>query len=85
MKAYKHSEETRLSLLEQSINNINETMKRFEKRFDTLENKIDSGFVSVNKRIDEVNNRIWKNFYWLVSACSTITFFIVKYSPNFIK
>lgn len=37
-----YSDETRIALLEQSINNINNTLNRFEKRFDQLDAKIDS-------------------------------------------
>ena len=37
-----YSDEVRLALLEQSINNINDTLIRFEKRFDQLDMKIDS-------------------------------------------
>lgn len=35
-----HSIDTRVALLEQSINNINDTMVRFEKRFDKVDNLI---------------------------------------------
>ena len=85
MKAYKHTDDTRLALLEQSIININDTLKRFEKRFDSLENKIDSGFGEINKKFDAVNNRIWSNFFWIIGATTTVTFFLIKYSPHFIK
>lgn len=37
-----YSNDVRLALLEQSINNINNTLIRFEKRFDQLDTKIDS-------------------------------------------
>jgi hypothetical protein len=37
-----YSDDVRLALLEQSINNINDTLVRFEKRFDQLDAKIDS-------------------------------------------
>jgi len=37
-----YSDDVRLALLEQSINNINDTLIRFEKRFDQLDYKIDS-------------------------------------------
>jgi septal ring factor EnvC (AmiA/AmiB activator) len=37
---HQHSEETRLALLEQSINNINNTLVRFEKRFDQIDAQI---------------------------------------------
>jgi hypothetical protein len=39
-----YSDDVRLALLEQSINNINNTLMRFEKRFDQIDNKIDSQF-----------------------------------------
>lgn len=45
MKSQKHmSEDTRIALLEQSINHINETLIRFEKRFDTLDSDIKSNY-----------------------------------------
>ena len=37
-----YSEETRIALLEQSINNINDTLIRFEKRFDQIDSKFSS-------------------------------------------
>lgn len=37
-----YSDDVRLALLEQSVNNINDTLNRFEKRFDQLDSKIDS-------------------------------------------
>lgn len=37
-----YSNDVRLALLEQSIVNINDTLVRFEKRFDQLDTKIDS-------------------------------------------
>jgi uncharacterized coiled-coil protein SlyX len=36
-----YSDDVRLALLEQSINNINSTLVRFEKRFDQIDAKID--------------------------------------------
>lgn len=40
-----YSDDVRLALLEQSINNINDTLIRFEKRFDELDTKIDSNHI----------------------------------------
>ncbi len=60
MKSHKdnhHSEDTRIALLEQSINNINETLIRFEKRFDQLDAKIES-----------INNRLWSIFRWTIGG-----------------
>lgn len=42
-----------LALLEQSINHINETLKRFDKRFDVMEAKM-----------DKMDSRIDSNFKW---------------------
>lgn len=39
-----YSDDVRLALLEQAINNINNTLVRFEKRFDQIDAKIDSHF-----------------------------------------
>ena len=36
-----YSDDVRLALLEQSINNINDTLVRFEKRFDQIDVKFD--------------------------------------------
>ncbi len=94
MKAYKHTDDTRLALLEQSINNINDTLKSFEKRFDKLDSKLDNLEIGNNvfmsyKKVDsgfkDFNNRLWSNFLWTISATTTVTFFLIKYSPHFIK
>ena len=60
--------ETRVSLLEQSIENINQTLIR-------LENKIDNGFEKQDKRmdkieqkIDKVESRIWQLFFSGIGA-----------------
>lgn len=36
-----YSDDVRLALLEQSINNINNTLLRFEKRFDQIDSRFD--------------------------------------------
>jgi hypothetical protein len=65
MKAYKHevtmTEETRLALLEQSIEHISETLHRLDKRFDKLESKI-----------DEVQLKAYVQFRWLIGALLTL-------------
>lgn len=85
MKTYKHTDDTRLALLEQSINNINDTLKSFEKRFDKLDNKLDNLEKKVDSGFKDFNNRLWSNFLWTISATTAITFFLIKYSPHFIK
>lgn len=49
-----YSEEVRLALLEQSINNINNTMLRFEKTFE----KIDRTFERIDKKFDQIENEL---------------------------
>ena len=81
MKAHKnedHSEETRISLLEQSINHINETLIRFEKRFD----KMDSRFDKVDASIEKVRDVSWSQFRWLLA---TILGLILTVSGIFLK
>ena len=57
MQNNRTSNDTRLALLEQSINHINETLIRFEKRFDNLDQKIDT-FHSLS----------WSQFKWLMGT-----------------
>ena len=54
-----YSDDVRLALLEQSINNINDTLVRFEKRFDNNDNEFKS--IQLEMRSD---------FRWLVSIFS---------------
>lgn len=72
MKAHKHTDDTRLALLEQSITNINDTMQRMEKRFDKLEAKIDTVSTEMKQGFKDCNNRIWSNFYWNLAALTTL-------------
>ena len=76
MKAHKydgHNEDTRIALLEQSIGHINETLIRFEKRFD----KIDGKF-------DKIDDTIWKNFFWTLAAfVATITSLLAVMARGF--
>jgi uncharacterized coiled-coil protein SlyX len=45
----KNNHDVRIALLEQSISNINETMIRFEKRFDRIDEKLDK----ITKNFDD--------------------------------
>jgi hypothetical protein len=51
-----YSDEVRLALLEQSINNINTTLIRFEKRFDQLD-----------ERYNQMESSIKVDIRWLFS------------------
>jgi hypothetical protein len=67
MKAHKQTDDTRLALLEQSIGHINQTLQRIEKRFDKIDNGLDSIEKNINQGFKEVNNRIWRNFYFMLA------------------
>ncbi len=57
------SEDTRLALLEQSIEHLNATLQRFEKRFD----HIDAKFDHIDAKFEKLDSRIDSNFKWLLS------------------
>lgn len=55
-----YSDEVRLALLEQSINNINDTMVRFERRFDQIDAKfdhIDSKFNHIDAKFNHIDSK----------------------------
>jgi molecular chaperone GrpE (heat shock protein) len=56
---------TRIARLETTIDNINQTLIRIEKKLDNLEDKTENGF-------NKINNRIWINFYWTIGGFATI-------------
>ncbi len=71
MKAFRAGESmkenTQIALLKQSIEHINETMMRMEKRFDQLdhrfdylEKKMDDGFSKIDKKFDKVDEKLEK-------------------------
>lgn len=72
--------DVRLALLEQSIININETLVRFEKRFDKIDSEIKEFKKELNTKLDKVNekletfnNRLWVNFYWILGTMFTLS------------
>lgn len=74
-----NSQEVRISLLEQSMNHINETLMRIEKRFDRiddrftfLEAKLDKKFDDSDKKLDKFDARLWTNFYWILGTVFTL-------------
>ena len=65
------SEYTRLALLEQSIEHLNATLQRFEKRFDRIDarfEQIDVKFAHVDAKFEKLDSRIDSNFKWLLSV-----------------
>ena len=73
-----YSEDTRLALLEQSIHHINETLMRFEKRFDQIDerfdridgrlDRMDGRLDRMDSRLDNLNLKIDSNFKWLLGV-----------------
>ena len=70
MKAEKlhssYSDDVRLALLEQSIGTINDTMVRFEKRFDKIDTKL-----------DKLNDKINAQLLWLLGIGSTVALSVI--------
>lgn len=75
----KMSDETRIALLEQAINHMNDTLLRIEKRFD----QIDQRFDKIDARIDglaheikqnykDINSRLWSNFLWTIGSMGAL-------------
>jgi hypothetical protein len=69
----KVNQDTRIALLEQSIEHMNSTLNR-------LEMNLSNGFSSTNKRLEEMNtrldkfnDRLWSNFLWILSTQFTLT------------
>jgi len=51
-----YSDDVRLALLEQAVININDTLVRFEKRFD-----------KIDERFDKIDQRMTSDFRWIVT------------------
>jgi hypothetical protein len=64
-----YNDDVRLALLEQSINNINDTLVRFEKRFDQIDSRMDSHF-------KWIMTGIFGTYALIISALVT---FIIKF------
>lgn len=65
-------DDTRLALLEQSIGHINESLLRIEKRFDSVEKRIDVLSDDMKQGFKDVNNRLWTFFFWMVGGYASI-------------
>jgi hypothetical protein len=65
MKAYTNSPDTRIALLEQSIVNINETLKR-------LETKIDNNHKETKEDISKLYLTTWSQFRWILGIIGTM-------------
>ena len=56
---------TKIALLEQSIGHIYETLLRMEKRFDSLESKLES---KIDRGFSECRQLSWSHFRWLLGT-----------------
>ncbi len=68
----KNTAETRVALLEQSIGHISNTLQRIDNRLDRLDDKIMPLDRKMDMRFDQVNDRMWSIFLWLLSAMTGI-------------
>ncbi len=67
---HQYTDQTRLALLEQSINNINNTLIRFEKRFD----KLDVRFDRVDEQLNVIRKESNSDFKWLLTIFGGLIF-----------
>ncbi len=58
-----YSDDVRIALLEKSINIINDTLVRFEKRFDNIDNQ----FKVIDNEFKSIRNEMKSDFRWLVT------------------
>ncbi len=60
MKAHQNHIDTRVALLEQSIDHINETLNRIDSRLGTLDQKMDNNFSFLRKEMNSNSNELRK-------------------------
>ena len=65
MKSYQNTNDTRIALLEQSIININDTLKR-------LETKIDNNHKEMQEQISRLCAQNWSQFRWVIGIIGTV-------------
>lgn len=73
-----YNDDVRLALLEQSIININDTLVRFEKRFDKIDEKftkidekfdrVDNKFDRIEDRFDKIHDQIKSETRWIITV-----------------
>jgi predicted nuclease with TOPRIM domain len=66
-----YSDDVRLALLEQSINNINDTLLRFEKRFDKIDekfDKIDFKFQNLDHKFEVLHSENSSHHRWAITG-----------------
>lgn len=68
---HQYSEDTRLALLEKSINTINDTMVRFEKKFDKIDEKFDKLDSKIDMKINSIDSKLDNKFNMLFGLILT--------------
>lgn len=58
-KEFPVTEEIKLAILEKSLSNMEDYLKRIDNRLSIIDTRLD-------KRFDDLNNRLWINFLWTV-------------------
>lgn len=58
---YQDDQPTRIALLEQSVDNLNKGLMRIENAISELRADVSKGFV-------DINNRLWRNFYFMIGG-----------------
>ena len=62
---YPNNHESRITRLEVTIENINESLKQ-------INNKIDQNSTQINNKIDKLDNRIWQIMFFIVSGFAAL-------------
>lgn len=70
------SQETRIALLEQSIENISQTLIRFESRFDKIDRAILDNKKELLEEIAKIDSKVDSNFKYIITTM--ITLFILS-------
>jgi septation ring formation regulator EzrA len=65
------TEETRLALLEQSIDHINQSLERIDKRFDSIDKrfeKVDQKFLLIDQKFERLQETLHSQFRWTMGV-----------------
>lgn len=62
---YQDDQVTRLALAEQSVDNLNKSLNRIENSIYELRSDMNKGF-------SDINNRLWRNFYFMVGGFASV-------------
>jgi len=74
--------EGRVTRIELSVESINQTLLRLEKRIDSIDSKMDITLKSLDTKMDSgfksLNDRLWNNFYWMIGGFTSILGILAK-------